>query len=179
MIRNKMVGITVLALVVASSNFAAHAQDAGGFPWHLYKSGTLREVIEENAKDMQRHEDKGSVVLTAGRPYLVKAVYTGTSRPVSASRKEIIELWVKSYGIDPAFLKLFEMEFLFIENSVEHWLPVQTPVSKYFDKELSKGDKLDLYVQFVGGIRTKDESDADWVFVVNEFQKFAVNEFQK
>jgi hypothetical protein len=63
----------------------------------------------------------------------------------------------------------YETEFLFTEDGVEYWLPVQKKVSSYSPKELNKGDALELYLVRAGGVRTKGERD--WMLLVEEFQK--------
>ncbi|MGB8510462.1 MAG: hypothetical protein WCD76_18965 [Pyrinomonadaceae bacterium] len=164
--------ILVLVVPLLASNALAAAQD---FPAHLYEPNTLRNVIKENTSDATKYKDTGQLVLTKGRPYRVSVKYTGTSRPISANRKELLKLWIESYGIESRFFELYENEFLFTEDDVEYWLPVQTPVAKYFDKELTKGDRLDVYVQFVGGKRGKGSDHIDWMFLVNEYQKQQAN----
>ena len=160
----------MLALLFAAFPVQPRAQEQG-FPWHLYELRTLREVVEENAAHATKYKDQGQLIFTKGRPYRARVTFTGESRPLPAERKELIELWVGTYGIDERYLKLFENEFLFKEGSDEHWLPVQTPVSKYFDKELRKGDEVEVYVQFVGGKREKGSDKTVWIFLMNEFQK--------
>jgi hypothetical protein len=63
---------------------------------------------------------------------------------------------------------LFESEFLFTEGAQEYWLPMQEPVTS-FNKNLKKGDAVDLYLIRSGGLRVKDK--ADWIFLIEEFQK--------
>jgi len=142
------------------------------FPWHLYEPNTLRGVEKENEADATKYKDKGQLVFTKGRPYRVSVVYAGRSRPVSKERKDVLKLWMQAYGVDEdRYFKLYENEFLFTEDGAEFWLPVQTPVSKYFDRELTKGEKVELFVQFVGGKRGNESNAVDWIFLVNEFQK--------
>ena len=48
-------------------------------------------------------------------------------------------------------------------------IPVQKQVSSYFEKELKKGDVIDLYLVRAGGIRTAGRWD--WMLLVEEFLK--------
>lgn len=157
------------ALLCGFPHASAPGQE-GGFPWHLYEARTLADVVEENAEDALKYKEHGQIVLTAGRPYKVKVVYKGEARPVRAERRALIEMWLKTYEIDPKFLSLFESEHLFKEGEKEFWLPAQTPVAAHFPRELNKGETVELYVQFIGGRREKDSDGIDWLFLVNEFQ---------
>ena len=148
----------------------ASAQD---FPWNDFKRRTLQELvmvnIAENADDLKRYPDKGQLVLRGKiMPSVVRAVYTGESRPIGSERKKFIELWAGSYST-PDYGSFFESEFLFKEGTDEYWLPVQKQVASYFSKELTKGEAIDLYLIRPGGLRVKDK--ADWVFLVEEFLK--------
>jgi hypothetical protein len=67
------------------------------------------------------------------------------------------------------YVRLFDTEFLFTENLVEYWLPVQSPLIQHLQEVLRKGDDVTLYVAWVGAI--KESSRLDWVFFVNEFEK--------
>jgi hypothetical protein len=162
------------AVILLAGNALLQAQD---FPWHLYAPSTLHAVVKEHEADATKYKDNGQLVFTKGRPYRVKVAYTGQSRPVSPERKELLQLWTDAYGIDKEkYLGLYENEYLFTEDGADFWLPVQTPVSKYFDRELMKGEMVALYVQFVGGKRDKKLDKADWIFLVNEFQKIKPKE---
>lgn len=157
-----------LAALLPAARAAAQEQ---GFPWHLYTPNTLAAVAREHEADATKYPDKGQLVFTAGRPYRVVLVYTGKSRPVPAERKELLKLWAGTYGVGERVVELFEHEYLFKEGGAEHWLPVQGPVTKHFPKELSEGEEVEIYTQFVGGKRDEDSGRPDWLFLVNEFQK--------
>ena len=49
------------------------------------------------------------------------------------------------------------------------WLATSKPITKYFEKELKPGDKMDLYLISIGAYRSNDEIDC--VLLVEEFQK--------
>jgi hypothetical protein len=71
--------------------------------------------------------------------------------------------------MDSRLLDLFENEWKFVEDGVEHWLPVQKQVASYFEKELKKSNPVDLYVIITGGVKVAGKWD--WVILVNEFEK--------
>jgi hypothetical protein len=64
---------------------------------------------------------------------------------------------------------LFEDELSFKEGEVTYWLPIQSQVIPYFKEELKVGDKVELYLIWIGARRESEVTD--WVFLVNEFQK--------
>jgi hypothetical protein len=149
----------------------ARAQD---FPWNDFERRTLQELVKINVAEdvdvLKRYPDKGQFVFRGKiMPSVVRVTYTGQSRRLSAERKKFIELWAGSYATTPNYGSFFETEFLFKEEPDEYWLPVAKQIIPYFSKELDKGRAVDLYLIRPGGLRTKDK--ADWVFLVEEFQK--------
>ncbi len=63
---------------------------------------------------------------------------------------------------------MFEDEYLFTEDKVEYWLPVQNKVASYFGEELKKGDTVTLFVAWLGA--RKEAKDIDYIFLTNEFE---------
>lgn len=102
----------------------------------------------------------------------VQVVFTGKSRPISDSRKKFINMWFGTLRADQKGLAaLYESEYLYKENDAEYWLPTSKPITKYFDKELKPGDRMDLYLISIGAYRSG--GDIDCVLLVEEFQKEA------
>lgn len=158
--------IAVLALL----SVTALAQ---GFPWDVFKPRTLKEVISITTK----------AVRPADHMFLahdqlesrVEVVFTGKSRPISKVRKTFIETWFGTLRAKQKKLaELYENEYLYKEGETEYWLATSTPITKYFDKELKPGDKLDLYLISIGAYRT--DTDLDCVLLVEEFQKKAAQQ---
>ena len=146
--------------------------------WDAYEPRTIKEItttIAEKslkAPDVVRTDAKKnpSIVLSYNSyQSRVKMVYTNESRKVSPQRREVIDFWLGTLGKPKELLDLFENEYLFIENKVEYWLPVQRTVATYFPKELKKGDLVTLYVAWLGG--RYEPKGFDHVFLVNEFEK--------
>jgi hypothetical protein len=88
---------------------------------------------------------------------------------MSPARLDLIAGWIKTTGRSPEIAKVFDTEFLFLEDSVEYWLPVQSQVIPFFAKELKKGDKVTLYTIWIGGYKCAGKWD--WIFLVNEFEE--------
>ncbi len=149
----------------------AHAQ---GFPYDKYKPRTLSEVIKLNA-DIETKEYKQRAIAMNGDPLYsqVRVAYTGTVRPISSARKDLLNMWADLFGFKPSnnveLATLFESELLFTECGTAYWLPVQKQVIPYFEKELKKGDMVSLFLARVGG--EKASNKWDWLFIVNEFEK--------
>ena len=102
----------------------------------------------------------------------VEVVFTGQSRPISEARKTFIKTWLETLRSDQKGLaELYEREYLYKEGADEYWLATSKPVTKYFEKELKPGDKMDLYLISIGAYRSKGEIDC--VLLVEEFQKRA------
>jgi hypothetical protein len=149
----------------------ARAQD---FPWNDFERRTLQELVKSNVAEdadvFKRYPGKGQFVFRAKiMPSVVRVTHTGQSRGLSTERKKFIELWAGTYATTPKYGSFFESEFLFKEGADEYWLPVAKQIIPSFSKELDKGGAVDLYLIRPGGLRAKDK--ADWVFLVEEFQK--------
>jgi hypothetical protein len=141
-----------------------------GFPWNDFKPRTLKEIVNMEADVEQRNQKENNIVFHADMlPSRVRVIYIGTVRPISKVKKEMIRKWAQMMGNPESYAEHYESEFLFTEDSVEYWLPVQKQVSSYFEKELKKGDTVDLYLVRAGGIRT--DGKWDWMLLVEEFQK--------
>jgi hypothetical protein len=83
--------------------------------------------------------------------------------------KKIIAVYAEASFKNPEYRDLYATEFLFTEGSVAYWLPVQKQLIPYFEQELKKGDKVNLYVVWVGG--RKESGTIEHVFSVNDFEK--------
>ncbi len=146
---------------------SARAQE---FNYDAYEPRTLAGMVEKY-KPLGDEASKGvDTVFGHTFPSRVKVKYDGAQRKISAARKSFVEEWTKTRGLGPEVAALFEHEYLFTENSVEHWLPAQKQVAAYFAEELKKGDEVTLFAIIVGG--QKVSGKWDWMILVNEFEKY-------
>lgn len=157
----------LLAITLASvSTIATLTQ---GFPWEIFKSRTLPEVISVTTKALGT-EDTG---FFAQNQYesKVQVVYTGESRPIPKERKWFITTWFGMLRSEQkALADHYQNEYRYKVGEDEYWLATSEPITKYFDKELKPGDKMDLYLISIGAFHTKDRK-VDCVLLVEEFQK--------
>jgi len=163
-----------LIFVLAIFFLTTLTTNAQGFPWHEYKPRTMGEIIKLNADVETRKYEQRQIALSANPLYSqVRVVYTGTSRPISSARKDLLKMWAEMLNIKTSkgsdVTKLYENELLFTECGKEYWLPVQKQVIPYFEKELQKDDMVSLFIGRVGGEKVAEKWD--WLFLVNEFQK--------
>lgn len=165
----RFVSFTLLALLSANHIVA---QD-----WAKYQPRSLKQITTELAEASLKNPDViitdskgGSIVLSRDTfPSQVAVVYGGSVRKVSDQKKQVIAAWLKAVGKPADYLDLFESEYLFTEDAKEYWLPVQKQVASYFEKELRKSDKVNLYAVWLGA--RKDSKNVEHVFLVNEFEK--------
>jgi len=150
---------------------------AQGFPWGDFTRRTMTEIIKINNDDSvedfkllsANNKPNALIVRNNILPSVIRLTYTGEVRPVGEKRLFLIHVWAGTVEERKQHEKLYTREFLFKDGADEYWTPVQEPVTKYFDKELKKGDVVDLYLVRPGGLKTGDK--VDWVFLVEEFQK--------
>lgn len=159
--------VQIICAITISGLLAATTL-AQGFPWEIFKPRTLQEVISMTTKHLRPNDS----MFLAGNQLesKVEVLFTGQSRPIIEQRKLFIEVWFgilradqKDYG------ELYEREYLYKEGSKEYWLATSKPITKYFDKELKPGDKMELYLISIGAYRSKGE--IDYVLLVEEFKK--------
>jgi len=166
--------IIFLALFIALFVSQASAQSSS---WDLYEPRTLKEFTTTiAAKSLKkpdvliRNDKKDVSIILSYNSFQsrVRVIYTGTSRKVSDQRKELISIWLITLGKPKELLDLFETEYLFTEDKVEYWLPVQKQVASYFGEELKKGDTVTLFVAWLGARR--EAKSVDYIFLTNEFE---------
>jgi len=103
-------------------------------------------------------------------PSRVEMTYTGQFRDISESKLLLISTWMKTFApqlSDSQIKELFKQEGLFIEDTVEYWLPVQSQLIPYMVEELDEDQKVTLLLVWAG--LTKFSGEVEWVFLVNNF----------
>jgi hypothetical protein len=169
--KHKFVFLALFIALFISQTFAQSPS------WDLYEPRTLKEITNtiaakslKNPDVLIRDDKKDVSIILSYNSFQsrVKATYTGTSRKVSDQRKEVISIWLKTLGKPKELLDLFENEYLFLEDKVEYWLPVQKSLIPYFGEELKKGDTVTLFVAWLGA--RKQAKDIDYIFLTNEFE---------
>lgn len=159
--------------VVAVSALLGVTALAQQFPWDIFKPRTLKEVTGITTKAVR--PDDHMFLAHDQLESRVDVVFTGKSRPIGKLRRAFIDMWFGMLRSEQKKLaEMYENEYLYKEGETEYWLPTSTPITKYFDKELKPGDKMDLYLISIGAYR--NASDIDCVLLVEEFQKKAAEE---
>ena len=168
--KHKFIFLALFITLFVSQTFAQSS-------WDLYEPRTLKEITNtiaakslKNPDVLIRDDKKDISIILSYNSFQsrVKVVYTGTSRKVSDQRKELISIWLKTLGKPKELLDLFENEYLFTEDKVEYWLPVQKTVASYFGEELKKGDTVTVFVAWLGA--RKEAKSIDYIFLMNEFE---------
>ncbi|MDX6710135.1 MAG: hypothetical protein QOH96_1151, partial [Blastocatellia bacterium] len=135
-----------------------------------YVPRTIRQIIQEHSDLKILSKNNLSMLLTGDTfSSRVKAVYTGQSRKISPEKKQHLDMLVTSFNVDQKIIDQYGTEFLFLEGTTEHWLPVQARLIPMFGKELKKGEQVTLYTEWVGA--KKIGGKWEWIFMVHEFQK--------
>jgi hypothetical protein len=179
--------VTLGLAIYASGNChdSVEAADQSKFDVDKYEIGTLKQIVKyhqgaakllkDTAESQEAERNPGSTTELklfgfSGDPLKtkVRVKYTGSVRDMPKVRAEMISYWGKSRSIDLKYINLFKQEMLFMEGADEHWLPVQTQLLPFFEKEVKKGDYINLFTVWVGYHVMKER--VDWIFLVNEFQ---------
>ena len=157
----------VIRALTISALLAATAL-AQGFPWEIFKPRTLKEVIAMTTKAVR--PDDSMFLAQNQMESKVEVVFTGESRSITEARRTFVNMWFGTLRSKQKELAaLYEREYLYKEGETGYWLPTSKPITKYYDKELKPGDKMDLYLISIGAYRS--ETKIDCVLLVEEFQK--------
>lgn len=127
------------------------------FPYLEYEPRTISELVEMDAGTPYERKEKG--VIVHGKAYYsaIRVKYIGTSRPISAEKKIVFNLWRSAMQVDERVMATLENEYLFKECDKEYWVAVQKQVAAFFPKELKPGDMITLYLMAVGAARAGDK----------------------
>jgi len=151
-----------LLLLLVLGCGAAYGQDSpGARPKKArtpddYKPRTLKEVAAEAAGAESRgNKEETMVVYGDILPSRARATYAGSARPLPLFRKEVLRQWARLYaGYPEGFTGPYQTEMLFNEGGTDYWLAVRKEALPRYERELKKGDAVDLYLIRVGAAKT-------------------------
>src|SRR5829696_5957580 len=134
-----------------------------------YTPRTLNELAQLNAASVENVN--GNIIVQGDIvPSRVRVVYEGTSKPLVKIRKNAIGEWTRRYaGAPEYYTRHYETEVLFSEGERKYWLVVRKELLPVFEKELKKGDVVELYLIKLGGVRNGDTWES--VLLVEKFTK--------
>jgi hypothetical protein len=139
--------------------------------WDRYNPGTLAAIMEQHDSVIRASWDgKNPSEHFSGDnfPTIASVIYEGSARPIDPDRLGIVRTWGKTFRRDSTIAQDFHREYLFQEGKQLLWLPVQDTVASFFAKELRPGQRVKLYVMWLGAYYAG--RDIIWAFVVNEFE---------
>ena len=150
-------------LIAIALSWAPKRALGAQFCYECYRSRTIHQLVD-SAPELP---DSGFVVRGNDHPSRVLVIYTGKKRPITPDHATFIHYYYDKTFHRPLPVQ-FDDELLFLEDSVEFWLPVQSQLVPYFERELTPGQQVWLFIVWPGGtVRAKRP---DWVLLVNEFR---------
>jgi hypothetical protein len=163
-------------LLFLALTFISQTNYSQRFPYHLYDTRTLAELVELNSSVAKKTEVAGKKnLMISANPFYsaIRLEYAGESRKLSKEKMGLFKIWMESLDIkssnsDTDIFSMFDKEYLFKECDKQYWIPVQTRTANDFPKDLKKGDKITLYLMMVGGI--EDKGKWDFIFLTNSFK---------
>jgi len=96
-----------------------------------------------------------------------RLTFTGDIRPVSESRKPLLEIWFEKNGFPEGASSLMRNEARFLDGDKEYWIAVRNTTLDAIIKNVTKGDSILLNTILAGGIRSADQ--IDWFFLAGEY----------
>jgi hypothetical protein len=153
--------VTVASLLVRAVP-SAHAQSS----WDRYKPGSLNAIISRHVGsiDTTRGDIPAFVVSAQTFPTRTTLVFGGQVRPIPPDDLRVLVMWARSAQVDTNRVKEYQEEWLFLEDTVAHWLPVQPGTAASMRSVVSSGDSVQVWVQWFGAITRARRTT--WVFPV-------------
>ena len=164
----------ILLALALSFPAAALAQD---FPFDQFEPTTLAAVTHDLESEVAGdlgganqavHHKAGDILVEA--PILrrrAQVIYTGQHRAMDPVAISFYRGYQKAHAVENSVADHYRDAYLFQEDGVDYWLPVQDQVAAYFRKELKPGQPVQLYLLVTGGYL---ESDGwTWIMPVEEF----------
>lgn len=132
--------------------------------WESYIPRTLMSVIEANQAQIS-----GDTTYSADNfATRARVSYQGRVQPIPPSRLKFLGEYLGKFRGHPEWVSHYSEQILCRENGKDYWLPIQTGVLRYFKDEVAAGATVEVFVTWIGALKTGDQ--IDWLFTVNEFQ---------
>ena len=110
---------------------------------------TFRAALAE--RGVEGNKDMKQIVHGALFPSRVKAVYSGTKRPLLEDKRNVIISWANQFAGAPEFYtKPYQTELLFTEDNKNYWLAVHKDLLTH---EWKEGETFELCVIKFGNVR--------------------------
>lgn len=156
--------VVPFVLLLAATRLAAQTTD-----WSEFKPGTFAQVVQTERANLDftpSTDGTGRInVSPVTWPQKVVVRYAGQHRPLSEGSQQVLHLWAGSIGHDSTWAGRFTNEYLFTENGVEYWVPVQTILETDLVREYQAGARVMLMARWLGTFHRTGKPQ--WVFVAN------------
>lgn len=129
-----------------------------------YKSRTLQELTAAMPepfraalaeRGVEGNKDLRIIVHGELFPSRMKAVYSGTKRPLLEEKRNVIVSWANQFAGMPEFYTApYKTELLFTEGTDNYWLVVRTELLEH---DWKQGETLELCVIKMGNAKIGDE----------------------
>jgi len=140
------------------------------FNYQSYAKATFQNIVteEQNHTFDQTGAKQNAVTMQLEcrvTKYKVLCRYSSFRRPISDKKKNVIQSWLETLGIDPNFASLYRQEIQVTEGMNVHWIPVQEKLLSHINRELVKDDMIDIFIIFTGKV------GSEFVFIATEYEK--------
>jgi hypothetical protein len=143
--------------------------------WHDYQPGSISAIMAQERDDILHNLARADhhVTVMSAESFPTRAIvqYGDSIRPTWEARLEVIEHWAASLRLPIPVRERYKFEVLFREDTFDLWLPMQRSLLPPLGKELVRGDRVVLFVAYVGAEGEGHTTDIDWVFIVNAWRK--------
>jgi hypothetical protein len=136
-----------------------------------YAPRTLAEIAAAGSQLMSTSDKEGTTYVHGDLfPSKVTMIYKGSARPVSGSKKDLINQWAQRYAGAPThYTARYQTDVLFVQDGMSYWFTAGSETVRRFKQEMKKGGKVDLYVIRLGALKNGDKWE--WVLLVENFEK--------
>lgn len=155
----------ILFLVILFGGTFAYAQDSLGpkpkRPRTLedYQPRTLKQLVAEPPdSESLGNKEETMLVFADISPSRVRLTSTGSTRPLSQIKKEVLRQWARLYAGNPeGYTEPYETEMKFTEDGVAYWLAMKKRAIPQMKKGMKPGEPLDVYLIRLGAAKIGDD----------------------
>jgi hypothetical protein len=174
--RTVLIAMRWMAFLTAIGTVSCAGRNTGASPtrpevattsWCRYHNGSLQAILDALANFRPR---PGFDLLTSGDQFATRAtlVYTGESRQLAPQIRAFFALFFRVLYRTSDSLR-YQHEERFIENGIDHWVPVQEPLIAEMGQELASGDSVTIFALYHGTYTAPDSTNTR-VIGVTEFE---------
>jgi hypothetical protein len=158
----------MLAVLIMARPTPAEAQGS----WDRYAPGSLTAIIQRHIASIDTTSGAVPSFIVSAQTFPTRAtlIFGGKTRPIPDDDRRVLVMWARGAQIDTTRVYEYREEWLFLEGSAEHWLPVQEETAESMKGAIAAGDSVTVWAQWFGAVTRSKVTT--WVFPVMKAESY-------